>query len=158
MAQAGLGKPAEAEQALTAVDADVKQTADDLWLQSRVAMARGEIALAKKDVPAAVQQFSICPEVLSNCRWRLSLAQEQAGDKEAARATRELLLAHPQRSIFYVWVRTQIDSKKVTKQEPTAAVDKPAEKKPADKKPADKKPAGDKPADKKPAADPPVTK
>ncbi|MBN2360030.1 MAG: tetratricopeptide repeat protein [Deltaproteobacteria bacterium] len=124
MALARSGKPDAAEQALTAVDTDVEKTAADVYLQALVAMARGEIALAKKDVAAAVKQFAICPETSVNCRLQLALAQDKAGDKEAAKATREALLTHPRRWIFYVWVRNQIDSKKVTKQA-TAASAKP---------------------------------
>jgi len=163
MALARTGKLADAEKALAAVDTDIKATADDPWLQSTVALARGEIALAKKDAKAAAQALALCPETSSYCRWQLAQAQEKSGDKDAAKLTRETLLAHPQRTIFYVWVRNQIDTKKVTKQEPTAAADKPADKKPVDKKPAADKPAADKPAadkaaDKKPAADKPATK
>jgi tetratricopeptide (TPR) repeat protein len=157
MTLARTNKVADAEEALTAVDTDLKAAGNDLWLQSTVGMGRAEIALAKKDAKAAPQALAMCPELFSLCRYQLALAQDKAGDKEAAKATRETLLAHPQRNAFYSWVRNQIDTKKVTKQEPTAAADKPVDKK-GDKKAADKKqPAAEKkPVEK--ASDKPATK
>ena len=56
------------------------------------AYARGEVAWAKGDLKGAIEQLSKCIGEDDLCRFRLAAAQEKAGDKAAAAATRKAIL------------------------------------------------------------------
>jgi tetratricopeptide (TPR) repeat protein len=89
--QARMGKPADAEKTLAALEAILKDGLTGPLASDLATTARGVVALAKKDAKGAVEVLSTCTGVYDACRLTLAEAQEKAGDAAAAAATREAL-------------------------------------------------------------------
>jgi len=64
----------------------------DAYQADGLAYARGEMAWARGDLKGAIEQLSKCLGEDDLCRFRLAAAQEKAGDKAAAAATRKSIL------------------------------------------------------------------
>jgi tetratricopeptide (TPR) repeat protein len=107
--QAG-AKKADAAQAMAdALKSEVGNTADaDKDLAATVAFAQGEAALAKGDAKGAVAILSTCVPEADICRAALATAQEKAGDKAAAAATRDALRAANHTDPFALWVKSRL--------------------------------------------------
>jgi hypothetical protein len=108
IAEARLGKKAEAEKTAAMLDEEARAAPSNAWLQSTAHTVHGVISLAAGDAKRAAAHFAQCTEEDSYCRWQLAQAQEKAGDKAAAAATREKLLARIQRDPFYLYVRSRL--------------------------------------------------
>jgi tetratricopeptide (TPR) repeat protein len=107
IADARLGKKAEADKAAQALQ-DLVGKSDDAEMKGIVALAQGEAAIAKGDPKAAVDAFAACAIVDDYCTWERAKAQDKAGDKAGATATREKLSKTHRRDglSFYAWSKT----------------------------------------------------
>ena len=106
VADARLAKKAEAEKAAAALT-ELFGKSDDGWMKSIVAFGQGEAAVAKGDHKAAVEAFKGCMPGDDYCTWERSKAEENAGDRAAALASREKLAKSHHRDpySFYAWSR-----------------------------------------------------
>ena len=104
IANARLGKKDEAEKARAAVVETVGKN-EDLELKANVALATGAAAMAKGDAAAAVTAYKTCESTEIFCAWERMKAEEKAGQKDAAAASKTAIQAlHPREGIaFYVW-------------------------------------------------------
>lgn len=85
-------QPKEAADALARLDKASPDADKDAFQADGLDYARGEVAWAKGDLKGAVEQLSKCIVEDDLCRFRLAAAQEKAGDKVAAAATRKAIL------------------------------------------------------------------
>jgi tetratricopeptide (TPR) repeat protein len=108
LANARLGKKAEAEKAATTLT-ELFGASEDMKMKGLAAFAQGQAALAKGDPKAAVEAFKSCAPKDEYCAWERSKAEEKAGDRAAATASREKLAKTQHRDpfSFYVWSRVQ---------------------------------------------------
>jgi hypothetical protein len=125
IADARLGKKAEADKAVTALQ-DLIGKSEDAEMKGIVALAQGQAALAKGDPKAAVDAFAACAIVDDYCTWERAKAQDKSGDKAGATATREKLQKTHRRDglSFYAWSKTASTA-------PTTATPAPATAAPA---------------------------
>ena len=89
---AASSKPRDAEQALAALDGDLKAAPSNADLRGMVHYAKGLVALSHGDPRQAIESFKLCPETDYDCRRDLISAQQQAGQAAAAAETRSRLL------------------------------------------------------------------
>ena len=107
--QASLGQAEAAQGAATSLQTEAGPAAlTDQDLASTVAFAQGQAALAKGDGAGAVALMSKCVPENDLCRYALASAQEKAGDKQAAQATRQAILALNHGDPFALWLRSRI--------------------------------------------------
>ena len=120
----GLGKNvAEAEKTLALLDKDAAESPNDLNVQSAAWWGRGVLKLVNGDAKSAAEEMQKCVPTFDLCHFHQAIAQEKAGDKAGAQATRATLLAR-QRSqdAFFLSLRSQLLKKHVQ----TAAAGQPA--------------------------------
>ena len=104
----GKGK-ADAEKTLALMEKDEADSPNDAYAQSAAAWGRGVLKLAKGDAAGAAQEMSKCMPSADLCHVHLALAQEKAGDKAAARATRASLVSQQRtQDSFYLVLRQQL--------------------------------------------------
>jgi len=114
---------AEARNTLALIEKDASESPNDLNAQSRAFWGRGVLKLLGGDAKAAAEEMQKCVPTFDLCHFHQALAQEKAGDKAGAQATRTALLAQ-QRSqdAFFLSLRSQLLKKQVR----TAALGSPA--------------------------------
>ena len=116
----GFGKNiAEAEKTLALLEKAAAESPNNLNVRSSAEWGRGVLKLVQGDAKAAAEDMQKCVPTFDLCHFHLAIAQEKAGDKAGAQATRAALLAQ-QRSqdAFFLSLRTQLLKKQVR----TAAV------------------------------------
>ena len=90
---AGVAKqPMQAAEALARLEEASPDADQDAYQAGGLAYARGEVAWAKGDLKGAIEQLSKCIVEDDLCRFRLAAAQEKAGDRASAAATRKAIL------------------------------------------------------------------
>lgn len=109
-AHAALGQHAQAEEVVATLEQAARKAQTIKALQSAVRRARGELALAKKDLPAAVRELSQCQDEDALCLLARVTALEQSGDKAGAEATRQKLLKPSRRDTIHVLARQKLAS------------------------------------------------
>lgn len=109
-AYARLGKLADAEKSLTALEETVKGKMTGPMANDLLAFGRGMVAMGKKDHQDAVEAFKGCSEWFDYCRLTLAEAQEKAGDAAAATATRTALLQANHRDAEYWFIRARAEA------------------------------------------------
>ncbi|HYS09058.1 MAG TPA: tetratricopeptide repeat protein [Myxococcales bacterium] len=124
-AQAFGNNLAGAEKTLAILEADAAESPNDLNAQSSAWWGRGIFELAKGDAKSAAEGMKKCVPTFDLCHYHLAIAQEKAGDRAGAEATRTTLLAQ-QRSQdgFFLTLRSQL----LKKQGRTASDQRPAPK------------------------------
>ena len=85
-------QPMQAAEALARLEKASPDADRDAYQADGLAYARGEVAWAKGDLKGAIEQLNKCIGEDDLCRFRLAAAQEKAGDKAAAAATRKAIL------------------------------------------------------------------
>ena len=123
----GFGKnAAQAEKTLAMLEKDAADSPSDLNAQSRAAWGRGVLQLVKGDAKSAAEEMQKCVPTFDLCHFHRAIAQEKAGDKAGAQATRAALLAQ-QRSqdTFFLALRSQLLKKPVRTASVGPAADKP---------------------------------
>jgi tetratricopeptide (TPR) repeat protein len=111
----GFGKNvAEAEKTLALIEKDAAESPSDLNAQSRASWGRGILKLVNGDARSAAEEMQKCVPTFDLCHFHHAIAQEKAGDKAGAQATRATLLAQ-QRSqdSFFLSLRSQLLKKQV---------------------------------------------
>lgn len=108
IAYARLGKAAEADKARTSAE-DALRGVTDLDAREIVAIARGEASMTKGDAKGAATAFERCRPSNDWCALERMKAQEKAGDKAAAKATKEALLKTRRRNpwSFFAYARVK---------------------------------------------------
>jgi Flp pilus assembly protein TadD len=108
-AQAFGNNTAEAEKTLAILEKDAAESPNDLNVQSAAWWGHGVLALVKGDAKAAAEEMRKCVPTFDLCHFHQAIAQEKAGDKAGAQATRTTLLAQ-QRSqdTFFLTLRSQL--------------------------------------------------
>ena len=108
-AQAFGNQLAEAQKTLALMEKDAADSPNDLNAQSRAWWGRGVLKLANGDAKAAAEEMRKCVPTFDLCHFHQAIAQEKAGDKPGAQATRATLLAQ-QRSqdTFFLSLRSQL--------------------------------------------------
>ena len=107
---------------VTLLGYEVIESPNNLNVQSAASWGRGVVKLVRGDAKAAAEEMQKCVPTFDLCHFHLAIAQEKAGDKAGAQATRATLLAQ-QRSqdTFFLSLRSQLLKKQVR----TAAVGGP---------------------------------
>ena len=111
----GFGKNlAEAEKTLALLEKEAAEFPNDQNVQSAASWGRGVLELAKGDAKSAAGEMQKCVPTFDLCHFHQAIAQEKAGDKAGAQATRATLLAQ-QRSqdAFFLSLRSQLLKKHV---------------------------------------------
>ena len=103
-----MGDAAAAQKTVAALEQESSTRPDDPSLQSSLHLARGMLALAQSDAPAAKAHFAQCRSEDSYCRWQEILAAEKAGDRTGANAARSELLRVYRRDPVYLYVRSRV--------------------------------------------------
>jgi len=100
---------AGAAKTLDALEKEAAASPNDSNIQSTAAWARGLVSLSKGEAKAAAEEMQKCVPTFDLCHFHLAIAQEKAGDKAGAQATRTALLAQ-QRSqdSFFLTLRSQL--------------------------------------------------
>ena len=106
------GRTADAAKALAAVDTEAMSDPSNVSLQDMARVAHGEAALAKKDAKAAVAALKDCQKQSAYCQWRLSVAEDAAGDPKGARATRDTIMNSAFRDVMYAFARAKASATK----------------------------------------------
>ena len=108
-AQAFGNNTAEAEKTLAMLEKDAAESPNDLNVQSAAWWGRGVLKLAKGDAKSASEEMQKCVPSFDLCHFHQAIAQERAGDRAGAQATRTTLLAQ-QRSqdTFFLTLRSQL--------------------------------------------------
>ena len=108
-AQAFGNNTAEAEKTLAILEKDAAESPNDLNVQSAAWWGRGVLDLARGEAKSAAEEMQKCVPTFDLCHFQQAIAQEKAGDKEGAQATRTALLAR-QRSqdAFFLTLRSQL--------------------------------------------------
>jgi len=110
-AESKLGRAADAKKTLALLEEEAKKAPANAELKSSLHFGQGAEAIARGDAKAAAQHFSQCDDDDFYCRLQLAKAQEKAGDKTGAEATRTQLLAANRRGPLYLWVRSEVTEK-----------------------------------------------
>ena len=101
-------KPADAEKTLALMEKDAADSPNDANVRSAAAWGRGVLKLGRGDAKGAAQEMSQCIASDDLCHFHLAVAQEKAGDKAAAQATRAALLSQQRtQNSFYLVLRQQ---------------------------------------------------
>jgi len=111
----GFGKnTAEAQKTLAMLEKDAADSPNDQNVQSAAAWGRGVLKLVNGNAKSAAEEMQKCVPTFDLCHSHLAIAQEKAGDKAGAQATRSALLAQ-QRSqdAFFLTLRSQLLKKQV---------------------------------------------
>ncbi|MFL5310302.1 MAG: tetratricopeptide repeat protein [Myxococcales bacterium] len=111
----GFGKSlAEAEKTLAMLEKDAAESPNDQNVQSAASWGRGVLKLVNGDAKSAAEEMQKCVPTFDLCHFHQAIAQEKAGDKAGAQATRATLLAQ-QRSqdAFFLSLRSQLLKKSV---------------------------------------------
>jgi predicted Zn-dependent protease len=111
----GFGKNvAGAEKTLALLEKDAAESPNDLNVQSAAWWGRGVLKLVNGDAKSAAEEMRKCVPTFDLCHFHQAIAQEKAGDKAGAEATRAALLAQ-QRSqdAFFLSLRSQLLKKQV---------------------------------------------
>src|SRR5436190_2150160 len=111
----GFGKNiAEAQKTLAMLEKDAAESPNDLNAQSAMWWGRGVLKLVNGDAKSAAEEMQKCVPTFDLCHFHQAIAQEKAGDKAGAQATRATLLAQ-QRSqdAFFLSLRSQLRKKQV---------------------------------------------
>ena len=105
------------------LEKDAAESPNDLNAQSAMWWGRGVLKLVNGDAKSAAEEMQKCVPTFDLCHFHQAIAQEKAGDKAGAQATRATLLAR-QRSqdAFFLSLRSQLLKKHVQ----TAAAGQPA--------------------------------
>ncbi len=108
-AQAFGNNTAEAEKTLALLEQDAAGSPNNLNVQSAASWGRGVLKLVKGDAKSAAEEMQKCVPTFDLCHFHLAIAQEKAGDKAGAQATRTTLLGQ-QRSqdAFFLTLRSQL--------------------------------------------------
>ena len=116
---AASSSPRDAEQALAALDGDLKAAPSNADLRGMVHYVKGLVALSHGDPKQAIESFKLCPETDYGCRRDLMAAQQQAGEAAAAAETRSRLLRanardniHRGADPAYLFVSSQLKARK----------------------------------------------
>jgi tetratricopeptide (TPR) repeat protein len=123
----GFGKNvAEAEKTLALLEKDAAESPNDLNVQSAAWWGRGVLKLVNGDAKSAAEEMQKCVPTFDLCHFHQAIAQEKAGDKIGAEATRAALLAQ-QRSqdAFFLSLRSQLLKKQVRTAAAGPASEKP---------------------------------
>jgi Flp pilus assembly protein TadD len=107
-ADARANKKDDAQKAATAIQALSAKSPGDGRISGKLAYAQGEAALAGGDPKTAVQAFAGCQPLDDWCRLELFNAQNKAGDKPAAAATRDKLSKATRRDGLAFYVHSKI--------------------------------------------------
>ena len=100
---------AAAEKTLAVLEKDAADSPNDANVASTAAWARGLYKLSKGDAKGAAEEMAKCLRSDDVCHFHLVLAQEKAGDKAAAQATRAALLAQQRaQDGVYLALRAQL--------------------------------------------------
>src|SRR5437764_1152827 len=90
----GFGKNiAEAQKTLAMLEKDAAESPNDLNAQSAMWWGRGVLKLVNGDAKSAAEEMQKCVPTFDLCHFHQAIAQEKAGDKAGAQATRATLLA-----------------------------------------------------------------
>ena len=89
---AASASPQDAEQALAALEAELKSAPSNSDLRGMVHYVRGLSALAHNQPRQAIDNLKLCPETDYDCRRDLMIAEQRAGEQAAAEETRAKLL------------------------------------------------------------------
>jgi tetratricopeptide (TPR) repeat protein len=111
----GFGKNVpQAEKTLALLEKDAAESPNDQNVQSAAAWGRGVLKLVNGDAKSAAEEMRKCVPTFDLCHFHQAIAQEKAGDKAGAQATRATLLAQ-QRSqdAFFLSLRSQLVKKQV---------------------------------------------
>jgi tetratricopeptide (TPR) repeat protein len=111
LAQARLKRLEDAKRSVAAIEEVAREHAQNPFFQSALHGVQGELARAQGDLQGALRHFSQCLEEDFGSRSLLADAQEAAGDKAAARATRESVAKRGFRTMFWVTVRAKLAAK-----------------------------------------------
>jgi hypothetical protein len=108
-AQALGNNTAEAEKTLALLEKDAAESPNDLNVQSAASWGRGLLKLVEGDAKSAAEEMQKCVPTFDLCHFHQAIAQEKAGDKAGAQATRTALLQQ-QRSqdAFFLTLRSQL--------------------------------------------------
>ncbi len=109
-AEAQAGDAAAAEKTSAALDAAAAADSENPSADSAMHYGRGELAVARRDIPAARAHFDRCSVEDQMCRWEGLLAAEKARDKAGATAVREQLLKVYQRDPVHLIIRSRVSS------------------------------------------------
>jgi tetratricopeptide (TPR) repeat protein len=121
LAEARMGKPADAEKTLAELQEEAKKFPSNVQLQSNVHHVMGAIAWAKGDPKAAADHFAQCVKDDSYCHWQHALAMEKAGDATGAEAMKEMLRTANRRDTIYLYVRGKLGASASATPAPAAA-------------------------------------
>src|SRR5262249_22132599 len=104
-AQAFLGRAADAQRTLAAIETAVQPVEKQAFMASLRTEARGLAKFAAGDIKGAVGELQGCLTVEPICQSGLIRLQEKAGEVAAAAATRERLFGTPTRGndFVYIW-------------------------------------------------------
>jgi tetratricopeptide (TPR) repeat protein len=97
-----------AEADLAVLEKEAEHRPDDPRMQSALELARGMVAVAKKDPKTASAHFGRCTDSDSYCHWMALLAAEKSGDKASADASRARLLKVYVRDPVYLYARSSV--------------------------------------------------
>jgi len=107
-AQAKLGKADDAAATFEQLRAEADKVPDNRKEQADIHVGAGLVAMARGDAAAAVSELSKCEVNELFCQWQLALAQEKAGDKEAAAVTRKAIRDGAKRSWQYLYIVSKL--------------------------------------------------
>jgi tetratricopeptide (TPR) repeat protein len=110
VAESRLGKAADAQKTAEALDKLAAGAPNEPAVQSAAHLGRGLAALAKGDGQLAVKELSSCLEDDLLCQWQLSVAQDKAGDKAGADATRSKVAKVKLRDPLYLYIHGKVTS------------------------------------------------
>ena len=100
---------AAAENTLAILEKDAADSPNDLNTQSAAWWGRGVVALIKGDPKSAADAMQKCVPTFDLCHFHQAIAQEKAGDKAGAQATRNTLLAQQRtQDTFFLTLRSQL--------------------------------------------------
>src|SRR5205823_4214491 len=113
-AQAFGNNTAEAEKTLAILEKDAAESPNDLNVQSAAWWGQGVLKLTKGDAKSAAEEMQKCVPTFDLCHFHQAIAQEKAGDKAVAQATRATLLARQlSQDAFFLSLRSQLLKKHV---------------------------------------------
>jgi tetratricopeptide (TPR) repeat protein len=97
-----------AEADLAELEKEAEHRTDDPRIQSALHLARGMVAVAKKDMKEARTHFDQCGDSDTYCHWQAIKASEKGGDKAGADASRARLTKVYRRDPVYLYARSSI--------------------------------------------------
>jgi tetratricopeptide (TPR) repeat protein len=111
----GFGKNlADAEKTLALIEKEAADAPNDLNAQSSASWGRGVLKLMNGDAKSAAEEMKKCVPTFDLCHFHQALAQEKAGDKAGAQATRATLLSQQRaQDAFFLSLRSQLLKRQV---------------------------------------------